>query len=167
MNFTTKQGKHYSNKLLYKLLHWINLKDVLAFQVKFTQTCQYSLPEEDQKDINKLFGFSTGMHHNNSARFGWCYDPNIRKINLYAYCYIDGKRKSKFITSVEIGQNYQLYIHDLGTSYEFVVDEKYTPIATTKIRKSAKRGFGYKLWPFFGGNNPAPHDIIILMKRLQ
>jgi len=159
--FTIKQGQHYSDQLLYKMFNCINNMDRLCFDVTFTNSCAYSLPHEDQEDINKLFGFSNGLHHNNSARFGWYYLNN--KIQLWAYFYNNKQRKSTHITSLELNKPYQLCLIAHNDYYEFIVESDYAVVALIEVPKTTKNKLGYKLWPYFGGNNTSPQDIYIHM----
>lgn len=164
MIFTTKQGQHYSDQLLYKIANCINNTNRLAFVVTFTNSCAYTLPKEDQEDINKLFGFSNGLHHKNSARFGWCYLNG--KIQLWAYFYNNGQRKHTYITSLEFNKPYQLYLTAHDDHYEFMVDDDYTAVALIKVPKTTANQLGYRLWPYFGGNNASPQDIKIHLTRI-
>ena len=54
MIFTTKQGQHYSDQLLYKIANCINNTNRLAFVVTFTNSCAYTLPKEDQEALNRI-----------------------------------------------------------------------------------------------------------------
>jgi hypothetical protein len=165
MIFTIKKDKHFSNQFFYKLINFVNTDKTLVFDVTFTDSCCYHLSSEDQTDINKLFEFSHGLHHNNSARFGWSFLDN--KMRLWAYCYNSGQRLATYITSVELNKQYQLYINAHETNHEFIVKCDNKIKATVKVPKSSKIKFGYKLWPYFGGNNPAPHNINIKLVKIN
>jgi len=159
MKFIIKKGTHYSNETVFKLKNFFNTNNTLQYQVVFDDSCVYELPKEDQGDINKLFGFSIGFnHHKNSARFGWSYQDG--KINLHAYIYDNGVRKSKLIDKLNFNSSYLLTLTDLGEEWKFSV-ENGSNITELKMSKLHDFEWGYKLWPYFGGNNPAPHDITI------
>jgi len=164
MIFTTKKGTHYSNQLFYKFLNCLQFSNTLTYKVTFTNSCEYFLNKEDQLDVNKLFGFSSGLHHTNSARFGWNYEPH--KINLWAYYYINGKRDITYVDSLIIGTEYQLSIESFSDKYNFIVFRNGRK-KIVSIHKSIEHHFGYKLWPYFGGNNTAPHDIAIKMSQVH
>lgn len=165
MKFTIKKGSHYSNKLWYKSLNIINNSRFVRYSVYFHESCRYEINSEDQSDINKLFGYSLGFnHHNDSARFGWNYYDE--KLNLYAYVYDKGLRKSKFITTIEIGKPYHLTIIDQEYNWLFTVDNTWSVISNLTIQKSSKFNIGYKLWPYFGGNVTSPQDISIELSRI-
>ncbi len=58
----------------------------------FEQSAIYQFNDEDQHDVNKLFGFSVGWHHKNSYRFGWRPSADLTKIEIVAYEYRNGVR---------------------------------------------------------------------------
>lgn len=161
MKFLIKKNSHYSNRFISKLFSIIQVKKTTSYLVKFDDSCIYKLPKEDQGDINKLFGFSLGLHHKNSARFGWCWLND--QLRLYAYWYDNGVRKSKEIQSITIGKKYLLTIENLNTEWKFSIIDFYGDgVQELVVEKSkSKINFGYTLWPYFGGNQVAPHDITI------
>lgn len=137
----------------------------MNFSVIFDSSAVYRTSEaSNQMDINKLYGYSDGgtHHQENSARFGWRW--NGKALDILAYCYVNGIRKSAFIGTAAIGQpgNYSLSIGQ--NAYVFVFNEKKVMIerfCTTDIFD------GYVLLPYFGGDEPAPHDIRIHMKMFE
>jgi len=164
MLFTVKKGNHYSDQFLYKSFNFLNINGHLEFKVNFNDSCRYSLPKEDQEDINKLFGFSIGFnHHKDSARFGWFYKEG--EIHLYSYTYIEGKRSYEFISKLEIGKEYLLSIFYIGDQWEFWACSNKNLLGVKTVKSKRSFSTGYKLWPYFGGNNPATHDITISMVR--
>jgi len=165
MIFTIKKDQHFNNQFCFKMLNLLNISKNQAFTTTFTNSCIYTLPNSDQEDINKLFGFSCGMHHKNSARFGWSYINN--KIQLWAYYYNDTQRYNTYITSLELNKPYQLYLNALESYYEFLVEHDYAVVARIKVPRKNKKTIGYNLWPYFGGNNSAPHDIKIQMVKID
>lgn len=167
MIFTIKKGKHYSDQFFYKMCNFLNFKKKIEYIVKFPHSCIYELNKEDQMDINKLFGFSIGLwHHQNSVRFGWNYLDG--KIILHAYWYEDGKRNNSFITRVPLDQEFKLSIFIEEKNYTFIVENlKNNHKSKVKVYRKENFLFGYSLWPYFGGNNPAPHDISIEMNKVN
>ena len=162
MDFLIKSGEHYSNRLLYKTFNILNTRRFLSYIVSFSKECQYTLNKEDQADINKLFGFSYGWnHHRNSARFGWCWNNN--QLEIYSYVYEAGIRKSNFITVVDLDKEYKMSIQDEDDQWVFIINNDWGSPIQTFVEKNCKFTCGLKLWPFFGGNNPAPHDMTITM----
>jgi hypothetical protein len=167
MTFKIKKGKHYCDQFLYKLLNLFNFNKKIEYIVKFDSSCIYELNKEDQLDINKLFGFSSGFsHHQNSVRFGWNYIEG--KIVLYAYCYDDGKRIKSYICRVDVVDEIKLTIFVENDAYVFEVQKlKLGSRSKVKMYKTKKFLFGYNLWPYFGGNNVAPHEMSIQMTKVN
>jgi|LauGreDrversion4_2_1035121.scaffolds.fasta_scaffold261000_2 hypothetical protein len=161
MKFTIKQNKHYSDPDRWgkKIFDFINLQGYKGFWVKFNDSCLYDLGTSDQKDINKLFGVSSGLHHTNSARFGWRAEGN--KIKLSSYCYINEKRKSKDLIDLETNRWYKLTVIIRPGAYIFEVEDEDNLLISSSIGTDQKFYWGYNLWPYFGGNQKAPHDMFI------
>ena len=93
----------------------------------FTDSCMFDLHDEDQWDVNKLFGFSIGHHHNNSSfRFGWRPLLNNMTIEIVAYEYHDGWRmKTMPICEVKLNKWYKfkiIYLPHIDRSYYSVMD---------------------------------------------
>jgi len=157
MKYIIKKNRHFG-------WHWFKLffkkESILKHDVTFTQSCLYKFGDVDDFDINKLFGRSFGMHHKNSVRFGWRPDKN--KIVIYSYTYRNSVREYKELTTCDVGKSYTFQItckDDLALMQ--------VSCSSYKIRYGAtleKGGnFGYKLYPFFGGNKAAPHDVTIFV----
>ena len=132
---------------------------------KFTESTIYYFDDDDQYDVNKLFGFSVGMHHNNSVRFGWRPNSDLSKIEIVGYEY-HNKLRIPTIPICEINLNswYEFglkYNHKTGYIEYYVTDGDYTNSLQHPIKLKSKINLGYKLDLYFGGNKPAPHKIII------
>jgi hypothetical protein len=112
-------------------------------------------------DINKLIGFSDcNTHHQvNSARFGWNWMEG--KLHLYAYCYNNGERSYKTLTTVPLGASQHLKMYLADNNYIFQVNGKND---TMPRSCSSNTIAGYKLLPYFGGDEPAPHTVKIRIK---
>lgn len=161
--YTIKKGSHRAKPLRFGL--YLSKKRI-AFKVMFDSSCKYFIDGEDMQDINKLFGIGYfPNHHKDSARFGWRYNENLNKIELFAYCYVNGKRISEFITTVPFNQFYVLQINITSTFYSFIVKKDGFEV-TTQVQHNNSKKFGYPLGIFFGGNQPAPKTITIEMKKL-
>jgi len=163
MIFNIRKSHHHSDGFLFKLFSSIHISNRLEYIVEFDPSCIYELPNEDQYDINKLFGFSSGYHHTNSARFGWNWDG--KHLHIYSYCYINKKRDISYICSIELEKEYKFIIIDKKTQYLFtIIDQEINHIYQTSINKQSTLLPGYQLWPYFGGNCKAPHNIKISLK---
>lgn len=166
MIFTIRKGRHYARPFRFAL--WWNRK-VFARKVVFANNCKYGLPNDDQLDTNKLFGigYIPGFHHKDSARFGWRYLPGSGQMEVVAYCYDRGKRIIESVASVTVGQVYQLTLNIMQNEYLFtVVDPGGTIVGQTIIAKQHNKKLQYGLWPYFGGNQTAPHYMTILIDKI-
>ena len=125
------EGEH-SSGFHFKPLFFI--KELRA-KVRFHESCLYNHAAE--YGVNKLFGFSQGLNHmKNSKRWGWTSDG--KKILLHLFDHIDGKIFSEEVDWVKPGE--------------------WRELALTSPKKTA---VGYRLYPYFGGILPAPHDMDI------
>jgi hypothetical protein len=163
--YVIKSGNHFSN---FKLPTVVTTK-YFSFRAKFDDSAEYYLGTDDQYDINKLYGFSDcgSIHHKNSARFGWVWNDrasNLRgrgRLEIYAYTYHKGKRNSQFITSVDL---------NVFNSYNIKVNKNNYIMSVNNFSVTMPRGcdssnpIGVKLYPYFGGNEVAPHDVRIEIK---
>lgn len=159
--FTIQKGNHYCDKSVVKAFK----SDILTYQVMFDSSAIYTVENKNnQLDINKLFGFSDNgaAHHDFSARFGWRWSDNA--LRLFAYVYNNGKMSFKEIQKVEIGQEYSCSIMIRQHEYAFVVNGREITMPRASEASPAE---GYLLWPYFGGDESAPHQVTILMKRSQ
>ncbi|GAB3934269.1 hypothetical protein GCM10028804_51360 [Larkinella terrae] len=135
-------------------------KTSLSFSAVFDSSAIYtSKIPENQHDINKLYGFSDcdSHHQTASARYGWNWRD--KALRIYAYCYRNGERVSEELGTVELNKptDYQLSI--VGGNYVFTFKGKETVIARGCTTVDSKNR--YRLYPYFGGDEPAPHNITI------
>ncbi|WP_205500920.1 hypothetical protein [Rufibacter psychrotolerans] len=136
----------------------------LAFQVTFDSTAIYQTKDpQNQADINKLFGMADcgSFHHQNSARFGWRWYNN--RLELLAYSYVAGKNTSTFITAVDLKKPTVCELRLEDNKYVFKVGDK----KVEQTRGCTGEGKGYQLYPYFGGDETAPHQINIKLKPLK
>lgn len=161
IKYTIAKGEHYASNNTYQLLE----TDELTFAVRFDSSAIYqSIKAENQYDINKLYGFSdnNALHHSFSARFGWSWNKNA--LRLYGYIYNEGKVSAQELAVVEIGAEVHCAIRVVGNAYQFYVNEK---LEATMPRKAATpKASGYLLYPYFGGDEVAPHNVNIWIKKL-
>jgi hypothetical protein len=136
----------------------------MRFQAVFDSSCIYkAIKAENQSDINKLMGFSdcSSPHQTNSARFGWNWRENA--LRIYAYVYVNGERQEKELGIAELGKTASFSLATQENTYVF----KFNGNETKMPRHcSAGTGVSYKLLPYFGGDEPAPHDIKIRIRNL-
>lgn len=158
MVYTIKKGKHRACPPMIGLFYD---KKVMSRRVTFDRSCAYTLPGEDQEDINKLFGIGYfPSHHTDSARFGWRYNPSTDKIEILAYCYVNSERLIYPLASFDFNKEYTLELQINDDTYSFYVQTNFAKFGFA-IPKTHKKVFGFPLGLYFGGNNPAPHKMKI------
>ncbi|WP_152425074.1 hypothetical protein [Nafulsella turpanensis] len=138
--------------------------DQLKFNALFDSTAIYStIDPANQADINKLYGMAdcNSYHHTNSARFGWRWHEE--QLEIWAYTYVNGERNSAFVDTVSLGvfNEYEISFED--NNYRFRLNEKEVEMP----RQCEATAEGYKLFPYFGGDETAPHDISIWIEELK
>ncbi len=132
----------------------------IAYEVEFTPSCRYDIGD-DQGDINKLFGLGyLPAHRDNSVRFGWWYDNEKDSIGIMAYWYDRGQRNAEHLRYVALSEVHHYAIHAQGDEHILTIDRYHVRTVVTN-----RSNICYALHPYFGGNRPAPHDIIIKMRK--
>ncbi|MFC5270164.1 hypothetical protein [Adhaeribacter terreus] len=157
--YTIKKGGHYADN---REAGEVKTKK-MSFSVLFDSSAVYkTFDPVNQFDINKLYGLSdcNSAHHSNSARMGWCWVNN--RLEIHAYGYKNGMRNSEFITAIPIGKPVDMSIEMNDSTYLLKVGEKFAELP----RGCSGEGTGYKLFPYFGGDETAPHDIVVKVKDL-
>ena len=132
--------------------------------VVFDSTAIYTLDVlNDQADINKLVGFSdcAQNHQSESARFGWRWYND--ELQILAYSYLEGDLNFELMGAIPLNQEINLTLRIVGDRYEFTGDGLESKSMTRT--SDCESGENYWLWPYFGGNQRAPQDITIRLKR--
>lgn len=159
VQYTILKGQQYCDKSTYQPVKY----DQLSFTVKFDSSAIYqTISKENQGDINKLFGFSdnNAQHQQYSARFGWRWSNDA--LRLFAYTYNNSVRSSKELSTIDIGTENSCSIKVSNDTYIFTLNDK--SITMPRESKTAKAE-GYKLFPYFGGDEVAPHTISVWIKE--
>lgn len=168
MRLTIHKGKHRPAWSWLQMRLWFKKRSIRKV-VSFSFNCKYDLKSKDQHDTNKLFGIGYfPNHHKESARFGWRYDNAVNRFVISAYCYVSGKRVIEQICSVVANHRYKIQLDIFKDHYLFIVSDFETPVVygSKMIPFKHKKKFGFPLGLYFGGNNPAPHEMTIEMKKL-
>lgn len=156
--YVIKKGQH-STSSPFKSLR----TNSMVFEAVFDNSAIYtSINPDNQLDINKLYGMADcgSTHHTNSARFGWrWYNSSLQ---VLAYVYANGVRYSKLMTTVDLNKAYKYELLLSGNQYIFTVNG----VSVSMPRACSNTGSGYQLYPYFGGDEVAPHDITIKIKDL-
>ena len=135
---------------------------ILKYRFMFTDSCRYDIGENDQADVNKLFGIGYFPSHKiTSVRVGWRWDIQAGKIELLAYYRWTYGMQFKPIGHVDTNQWINMEIIQTWEYHEINIQDM--PKTTVFIEPSP---VGYLLRPYFGGNQTAPHDMTIHMERL-
>jgi hypothetical protein len=174
--YTIATGAHYCDKSTLKSVSTSEMKFYAQFDASAIYT---SVTPVNQYDINKLWGFSEGINNQyNSCRIGWGYnDGNVAGVNLigtpalrlYAYSYALGVRYSKEIAVVPLNIPVYCSIKLSGNLYTCTVQYTENNVvktysATVNRGATATKASGYQQYPYFGGDEVAPHPIYINIK---
>ena len=150
-----RQGNHYPEQNTVVLM----VDPVINATVTFDGSAIYTTRSADnQGDVNKLIGFSDGgtNHQENSARLGWSW--NGQKVVLYAYAYVNRNRIIKTLDMVAVNQPFTCAVKAEKDHYTFTVNDR---TDTVQRYTAGYTGLRYKLFPYFGGDEAAPHDMHI------
>lgn len=171
MKITIKKW-HHSPNILQRLMQAGIYQDKQQMEriVEFDITAKYDLGNSDNNDVNKLFGigYLNGLHQTDSARFGWNWNQEAGMVSLFAYCYVHGERIINKICDVTTNKKILLSIYNLKNRYSFLVHDArntWHQLAASEVLITHKKKWSYRLGSYFGGNNPAPHDITIKISK--
>jgi len=162
-----KHGKHRAEWGLKPVISFGKLR--LDYKFQFFNSCIYAFPynggEKHQDmnhnlDVNKLFGVSHLGVHSNSARFGWNCDVEKKKINIFAYYYLDGVRKFSQIKSVPTGEYIVFSLVHRENFIHYYIDGEYC-----FSHKFPKVIIGYQNFVYFGGKMTAPHEMLMFKTK--
>jgi hypothetical protein len=165
MKYRVKKGAHY----FWPRMIGILIGNTIERLVEFNRTNSYQFASEDQLDVNKLFGIGyPWSHHKNSARWGWNYNPENNRIRLYAYCYNRGIRSIDYVCDVPKNVFIALKIDVFENKYVFTAMDgtnRWRVLGEASVLHSHEKKIKYILGCYFGGNNPSPHDMNIIIKK--
>ena len=169
MRIKIKKGRHYPWLIPVVLPFWVRKNDsnYRVAEFMFSRSCLFDLQDEDQHDVNKLFGFSIGHHQKRSSfRFGWRPLLDEQLIEIVGYEYHDGVRQPTIpVCKVSLNEWHKFtisYNNKSNKSFYFV--DRDPPIMKDANLKK-KSGLGYTLGVYFGGNERAPQNITIYKRK--
>lgn len=160
--FVIRKGEHYAHPRVVESLQ----SRTLVFDAMFNETAIYHFGYLAwQSNKNKLLGFSdcNSLHHENSARFAWQWFNE--RLEVYAYCYANGERIESFVGVVDLNKFSRYRIEIKEDHYTFILNNE-RPVYIKRGNR-CDRGVYYMLWPYFGGQVPAPHDVEIFIRLYQ
>jgi hypothetical protein len=142
----------------------------LSYRVMFDFDSAYDINGPDYEDVNKLFGIGYLWNHKvDSVRFGWNYNRDNGRINLFAYTHINGVMSFIKLCEVKRGVWYDLTIEVMQDRYYFGVTDAKSGLPISMpinyVKKTHDKQWSYQLHPYFGGTWPAPHLITLEMIR--
>jgi len=156
--YTITQGAHDATPRTPKVVD----TDWIEFDARFIEGAIYtSQIPANQQDINKLYGFSdcNSAHDQNSARIGWRWLNG--HIEILSYAMAGGVRTSTLMGAVMPGEIHRFKIETQGSQYVFKLDDQ-TVIEPRGCESPIS--VRYQLFPYFGGDETAPHIVKIGIK---
>ena len=154
--YSIKKGRH-SSGFHYKS----DYKETIEFDVIFDESSIYETEDPvNQADINKLYGVSDGGSHHmeSSIRIGWRWYNN--NLELLWFKHELGELSYGLIETIDVNKTYRCKIELKSNTYEISVDNK--KVSTPRLFKGVYKH--YYLYPYFGGDERAPHNISIKIK---
>ena len=158
-----------------------------TYRVRFDSSCLYD-DLDWERDYNKLIGWSLSNlpfyfksekkwqpgHHRNSVRFEWRANKTTGKIQLAIYYYQDGIRNTTDWIEVPVNQDLVVSLSlkdDDGVNARIIatctcVESNISEVKTVSLPHPFKAIWSYKLFPYFGGSNPAPHNLNLQVTEL-
>jgi len=155
--YLIKSGNHYCEQNLPQIMN----RSSMSARITFDSSAIYtSVTTDNQGDVNKLMGFSDcgNDHQQNSARLGWSWSG--QSLVLYAYSYVNKVRIIKNLGNFGLNKPINCSIKAENGYYYFKADNVSDSIARYCSGYDSSR---YKLFPYFGGDETAPHDVKILI----
>ncbi len=154
-----EEGRHYANGVRFPPFNGSSL----SFTAKFNESAVYNFTDPAVKyDQNTLYGFAdnNAKHQKFSARFGWRWFNG--ELQISAYTINNGMSRIVQIGTVALNTENSYAINVFSDHYDFVLNG----VTTSLPRLSTTSNAGnYKLLPYFGGNDTAPHQITILIRE--
>ena len=154
--YKIKKDKHRSTFKLKR--DW---RSVIEFEVIFNETAKYITKDpNNQADINKLYGVSDcGQHHmQSSIRIGWRWYNESLELLWFKHEF--GEFSYGKIKTVDFNEIIYCMIELDEDKYVIAVDG----VVTETPRSCGTIYKNYYLYPYFGGDETAPHDIVIKIK---
>jgi len=152
-----KKGRHS-----YFHIPMLNFGSSVSKTFTFNSPIEHDLGYPDQLDWNKLFGVAfIPTKHTNSYRIAWRYVPTTKQIELGAYYYQKGVLyKDLSLGFISTNTPYKGVISYSNGTVTFSIYRDNVPFSSLSVQ-GKWQFIGWKLYPYFGGNKPAPIDISI------
>jgi hypothetical protein len=153
-------------RFFWQIITGYNRSGRIGGEFTFDQACL--TPSADPDDINKLFGLSFDInHHCCSLRFGWraTMTKDGMRIGLFYYSYLGHVRTHRLIGTVNADEPVRLAMCRLPSNrylMMLITDDQTLSFQTPEYYP--KRFLYKRLYPYFGGSEPAPVDMLITAK---
>ena len=158
-DYIIKKGNH-SSRTSYKTTK----TNCLQFQAIFDESAIYqSIDSNNQYDINKLYGLSDCKDHHikTSIRLGWRWLND--SLELHWFQHVNNNFSFDRITTINLNTIVNFSITFDNNYYYVSVDTDTITIDRPCNNQSIRK---YYLYPYFGGDEKAPHDIKIKIKSI-
>ncbi|MBC6988910.1 hypothetical protein [Hymenobacter sp. BT491] len=163
--YTLRPGQHEGGTLVCP---WFFKLPSLRKWVRFGSDCIYELPAYNQLDANKLYGASFGFSEDNSARFGWRYNPAVYALELLAFVHDKGQlnfnevKDFPVVARLQPGDVAECNIEVTASAYVFTVKvnevlQPYVRVPHGKLNLS----YGVTRGLYFGGNLTPPQVMTV------
>lgn len=170
MQFHIKGGEHGATKggITSLQIGW-HVDRTVRFKAVFHSNVPYATrTPSNQLDWNKLMGFTTNRIHHNSIRLGWRWRPDLKKVEVGHYGYIQGARTMLPLTTVEL---------DAPLDVEIKIWNDGQAVRAGAAAHTEARSLGLSGWiptmtwllktAYFGGDETAPHDLDISVTEIR
>ena len=157
VTFFINKGKHRSTAA------YNTTKDsVFNWRIIFDSSAIYTTEDiNNQLDVNKLIGWSDcgDNHSESSIRFGWRWTDSLE---IHWFKHENGNFSFAKITSVDICSSHDYYLKIHTWDYEMRVDGVRVFVPRNCVEQKRR----YQLYPYFGGDETAPHRVKIKIKNI-
>ena len=167
MNFTIKQGGHYTNKRWWIWFNRHNRRRVLTYSVVLSKDWWYSDKLVSFSGWNKIFGFGAWNHHNHSARFV-CKPDDLQEGRLVvaAYTYESGVWTAKEFSDYYVENAKTMSIESVYGANPAETGYLFKCGANEEFVRHPNPRYEKKLWPYFGGHDRAYKELRATLKKI-
>jgi hypothetical protein len=130
--------------------------NILEFEVYTHPSWRYD--PEYTNGWSKITGLGHLDHRQNSARIGWM--SNGDSIKVCGYFYLEGNRITRELGKLAYGQWYSGMIQFFDDSYTIVFNDRRVSVS------GYSRSRNYIKNPYFGGTEPAPHEMVFPFRNV-
>lgn len=149
----------------------------------FTESCKYHFKNadgtthDDQWDWNKLTGIGFSIDAmDDAAMIGWRFNPDTDRFELGAYAHGVSKKGDRemveFCVEIEAEEKFSVRVLFMGNDQIFFFEIEAGGFIISDFRSDnicigtrKKRGLGYAITNWFGGQQTPPHDMEMFFKK--